>query len=100
MSRTSSISPTGNSRGGISTEKFQRIVSDLNRTIETASPDSAAFGFEVLAGACAALLDIYAMPNENNTQGMCDDPHDFRDWFCSRIMGAPNAKVRDPRRKD
>lgn len=79
-------------QNGISPAKFKQVVADLNGIVERVSPGSALFGIETLATACAAMLDVYAMPNENNPQGMCDDPHDFRDYFCSRIMGAPELK--------
>lgn len=75
-------------RSGETTETTVKdVIAKLNSIVEL--KPSALAGFSLLAGCTAALLDMYAMPNEGNPQGMCDNPADFRQWFCDQLTTTP-----------
>ncbi len=72
----------------ISKQEFNGVIKKLGDVMNDISGTSALDGLTTLAVAYAALLDIYAAPNPNNPQGMCDDKVAFRKHFASIIVGA------------
>jgi hypothetical protein len=73
-----------------------KIIADLNAIVEACSHGSALRGLTVTASCFAALLDVYAQPNEQNPEGMCDDLQAFRHHFANVITTTPvlRKKVR------
>jgi hypothetical protein len=74
--------------GAISDDEFKAALAKINNIVTEYGQDSTMFGLETVAIAFAALLDVYAKPNEINPEGMCDDPVAFREHFCGLIMSA------------
>ena len=72
--------------------QLQRSILQINEIVERESPASALHGLILAAHAFAGLLDVYAQPNEDNPQGMCDDPAAFRTHFAEIIVAAPTLK--------
>lgn len=64
----------------------------LGKVAEKVSGGSALHSLEVVSFAFAALLDVYAKPNANNPQGMCDDPRAFRRHFAEIIARGGDAR--------
>ena len=83
----------------ISQRQAAKIIADLNAIVEANSHGSALHGLTVTASCFAALLDVYAQPNEENTQGMCDDPQAFRRHFADLIISTPMLRKKAPRKK-
>jgi len=73
----------------ISQRQAAKIIAEINAIVEANSHGSALRGLTVTASCFAALLDVYAQPNEENPQGMCDDPHAFRQHFAELIVSTP-----------
>lgn len=73
----------------ISQARAAKIIADINAIVEANSHGSALRGLTVTASCFAALLDVYAQPNENNPRGMCDNPQAFRRHFAEIIATSP-----------
>lgn len=43
-------------------------------------------GLECVCAAFGFLLDVYAKPNDENSEGMCDDPAAFRAVFADMLV--------------
>jgi hypothetical protein len=69
----------------ISIDQFKQVVADVGRIVDAVDPDSALYSLEVVATAFSALLQIYALPNANSPEGMCDDPETFRRYFAEIV---------------
>lgn len=69
--------------------KVKKAIAALNEIMGTFSSESAVVGLTGLAVACAVLLDNYSQPNDENPEGMCDDPQAFRRWFTNIIETSP-----------
>ena len=67
----------------------------LGKIVSDASKDSALEGLTRTAQIFSLLLDIYARPNAENPDGMCDDPAAFRRHFAEIIATGllPKEKV-------
>lgn len=70
------------------TELKQAIV-QLNKVVGKHSKGSALRGLDITAAAFACVLDLYSHPNEENPEGMCDDPIAFRQIFADFIVNGP-----------
>lgn len=68
--------------------EIDAIIGTLNGIVEKV-PDSTLAGLTLLATCTAGMLDIYAQPNDNNPEGMADDPMDLRKWFVDQLMQTP-----------
>jgi hypothetical protein len=66
---------------------FEKLINDLGGLVDSAHPESAMLALETTAAAFGCLLDIYAAPNPENPQGMCDDKVLFRKHFAGIIEG-------------
>jgi hypothetical protein len=75
-----------------------KIIADINAIVEKHARGSTLRGLTITASCFAALLDVYAQPNENNPEGMCDDPAAFRQHFVEIITTAPMLRLRKKRR--
>jgi hypothetical protein len=69
----------------ITQAQFEEAMGDLNELVEKYGAESAMYGLTTVATVFAALLDVYAMPNPDNPQGMCEDKAAFRAHF-ARIL--------------
>jgi hypothetical protein len=79
----------------VTTAGMAKLLLDLNKLVLVAGGDLCALlGLEVVTRAFAALLDIYAAPNAENPQGMCDDRLAFRRHFADLLVSAPALKPR------
>ena len=72
-------------------KEFKKICKGVARVVRLADTESAASGLTLTALAFAAVLDNYAAPNEENPEGMCDDPQELRQYFADILMMAPAA---------
>lgn len=73
--------------------EIKKAVLELNNVVTGHSQGSVMRGLEVTAAAFAAVMDIYANPNEVNPEGMCDDPQAFRQHFSDLILSFPPVKA-------
>lgn len=69
-----------------------RSLLHVNQIVERESPTSAYEGLVLAAHAFAGLLDVYAQPNAENSEGMCDDPRELRKHFAEMIANGPILK--------
>jgi hypothetical protein len=76
-------------RTSITQTQTAKIIADLNAIVAKHGHGSALRGLTITASCFAALLDIYAQPNEENPEGMCDDPAAFRRHFAEVITTTP-----------
>jgi hypothetical protein len=77
----------------IKLKQFQGVIRKLNDVVEKASPDSALEGLRTVAAAFGCLLDVYASPNPNNPDGMCDDKVAFRKMFAEIIVNGSDQST-------
>jgi hypothetical protein len=78
---------------------FAKFVADLNELAMRHAAGSALQGLTVLAGGFAVLLDMYAAPNPENPEGMCDDWFKFRNHFAEIMLAAPRATPKKAAKK-
>jgi len=71
----------------VSGAQFTELIGQLAEVVRKAHPTSALIALKVTACAFGALLDIYAAPNAENPEGMCDDLDAFRNVFAQIIAG-------------
>ena len=76
----------------VSAREMESAILQLNKIAMRESKKSALRGLTVVTCALAGLLDIYAQPNDENDQGMCDDPVAFRKHFAEILVEAPILK--------
>lgn len=68
-----------------SVAELKRCIAELNEVVAKHSYSSARRGLDVTAIAFSLLLDTYALPNAENSEGMCDDPAAFRKIYAALI---------------
>jgi hypothetical protein len=75
----------------MSKKRFERVIENLNTIVRSAASadESALAGLTAVAAAFGALLDVYAAPNPDNAEGMCDDKAAFRKYFADIIVSGP-----------
>jgi hypothetical protein len=83
----------------ITKKELNDTIVELNRIVTAHSQGSAARGLEILTAAFAALLDCYALPNEQNPEGMCSDPVAFRKHFALNLTEYPPLQKKGKRGK-
>lgn len=66
----------------------------LNELVRAASPDSTLRGLEMVTASFGLLLDAYALPNDYNSEGMCDSKEFFRKYFAARLQVIPDEPQR------
>jgi len=71
-------------------------VKSLAQIMEHVDPDSSLNGLTVIAMGFSSLLQIYALPNANNPEGMCDDPVAFRRHFAEIVAAHPSDDKTPP----
>jgi len=71
----------------VSGAQFTELIGALSEVVRKAHPTSALIALKVTACAFGVLLDIYAAPNAENPEGMCDDLDAFRNVFAQIIAG-------------
>jgi hypothetical protein len=69
--------------------ELKRCILELNNVVGKHSKGSVLRGLDVLSAAFAGMLDMYAQPNEENPEGMCDDHVAFRHIYADAIMQYP-----------
>lgn len=75
-------------------DELEIVVNKLHATIYEIDTESALEGLTLLTLAFGVILDIYAMPNENNPEGMCDSKEDFRKYFANILVTSIPQKRR------
>lgn len=85
----------------VTANKLKSTVTGLNELVRLNSATdegetSTIRGLVCVATAFAVLLDAYAKPNAENSQGMCDDPIAFRQYFADVLLGTPLAPEGEP----
>lgn len=73
----------------VTERELRKAIVELNNVVSKHSKGSALRGLDITAAAFACVLDIYSHPNENNPEGMCDDPIAFRKIFADFIVTGP-----------
>ncbi len=69
----------------ITAEQFESACREIGLLVTTYGDGSAVDGLSVVAHAFGVILDVYAKPNADNPEGMCDDPVAFRAYFAGMI---------------
>jgi len=77
----------------LSEVELKYFINKLNDLVLIAGQDSTIDGLSILTYAFAALLDIYALPNPGNPQGMCDDPIAFRKIFSDILFTGNRGEI-------
>lgn len=79
---------------GIYTEhEFKEAVVEMNNLVGKYSREGSALaGLTCIAMAFGAVCDIYAMPNPENPEGMCDSKEDFRAYFADILAIGPQVQ--------
>lgn len=72
--------------------EMERCIKEIGKVVEKHSMGSALRGLDVTAAGFAGLCDIYAQPNADNPEGMCDDPIAFRKRFADFIANLPTLE--------
>jgi hypothetical protein len=67
--------------------ELKEVCGELNGLVRRLSgeSESALAGLEALARAFGILVNAYALPNEENAEGMCDDPAALRHHIASYL---------------
>ena len=73
----------------VTEKELKQAIIELNRVVIKHCKGSALRGLDVTSAAFACVLDIYSHPNEENPEGMCDDPIAFRKIFADFIVSGP-----------
>lgn len=68
-----------------------RLLKDLNEIVRQADSKSALRGLEICARLFAVLIHVYAAPNPENSEGMCDDPAALRKYIAQIILDGPTV---------
>jgi hypothetical protein len=76
-------------RAKVTERELKQAIIELNRVVAKHCKGSALRGLDITAAAFACVLDIYSHPNEENPEGMCDDPIAFRKIFAEFIVTGP-----------
>jgi len=75
------------------------LAEELNELINKVNPKSVLDSLQKITISFGLLLDIYAMPNPNNPQGMCESKEDFRIYFAQLLIQPAEVSLRKKRRK-
>lgn len=73
----------------VTEKELKQTIIELNRVVGKHCKGSAMRGLDITAAAFACVLDIYSHPNEENPEGMCDDPIAFRKIYAEFIVNGP-----------
>ena len=74
----------------VTEKELKQAIVEVGRIVAKHSKGNSALrGLGVTSAAFACVLDLYSHPNEENPEGMCDDPIAFRKIFADFIVTGP-----------